>query len=219
MRSSTAGIAAALCLLLTSCDPRDRSELSLTFDDRGEHVAVRVASDENHLKRDHANERERLGDDILAGRDEWSLRFTAAGVENERISIQRSKRLITSVVHEGRIATDALQKFFFDVGVVVEVRRLEDSVELNLYPGASTRATRQQRTMVDAQMREFAGIAVRYFEAIRDLYAYLDANSTRAQPLFRAVFSEKEDGPPLTERETRLAEAVRAAATAIDEAG
>lgn len=218
MKSATAGLA-AVCLLLTSCDPLDRSELSLTFDERGEQVAVSVASDENHLKRDHSHERERLGDDLLAGRDEWSLRFAAAGVESERISIQRSKRLITSVVHEGRIATDALQKFFFDVGVVVEFKRLEDSVEVNLYPGASTRATRQQRTMVDTQLQEFARIAVRYFEAVRDLYAYLDANGERAQPVFHAVFSETEDGPPLTERETRLADAVRAAATAIDEAG
>lgn len=205
-------IVAALALLLLSCDPLARTELRLTFDETGEKVAVAILADKERVNAIREVSGEGFGEDILRSRDEWSLRLANANAGNERIIFDRSGRELTRVEQQATIDGRDLQKLFYDVGVTVQMTRGDGWSELTLYPGTSTRATRQQRTNVANKLREFADQVARYYQSIGAMYKYVDANSNRAEDLFAALFAEKDDEVvPLSDDERDLVKNVRAA--------
>ncbi|HSP17433.1 MAG TPA: hypothetical protein VLV78_22000 [Thermoanaerobaculia bacterium] len=212
-------IAAIVCLLAVSCDPLAREEMTLTFDDSGETVRVKVASDKNHIDTYHAGEGNRLGEDVLAERDEWSARFAAADARDERIIIGRSAHKVTSVEEEATVDTADLQRLFFDVGVTVQVIRGEGWAELTMFAGASNRATNRQRDAVQRKLEDYARLGARYFTAVRDLYDFLDANPGRAEEMFFGVYTDKREEALLSEKERPYVDAVRRAAEALSDAG
>ncbi len=212
-------VPAIVCLLALACDPLARDEMTLTFDDSGETVRVKVSSDQNHIDVYHAGEGNRLGEDVLAERDEWSARFAAANARDERIVIGRSAHKITSVEEEATVDTADLQRFFFDAGVTVQVIRGEGWAELAIFPGASNRATSRQRDAVQRKLEEFARLGAAYFAAVHDLYEYLDANSARGEEMFFGFYTDKREEAHLSEKEQPLVDAVRKAAQALAAAG
>lgn len=206
----------ALTTLLLACDPLARTELTLSFDDAAERVAVQIVSDENRLRVVRATTGDRIGEEILAGRDEWSVRLANAGANDEQIVLNRSKSEVKRVEHRSVIDANHLQAFFFDVGATVQMTRGEGWAELTIYPGASTRASRQQRESLQRKLESYSLRAVRYFEAVRMLYAYMDHNPHRAEDLFTSLYTEKADeAPPLSEGESDLIAAVRRAVDAL----
>lgn len=205
-------LAASIFLLAASCVTSVHHDLTLTFDERGEKVTVSVVTslpatkDSRDPKRD-----EHVREEILAGRDEWSLRFANASPEAERVTFERARGELIGAEHVARIDVADLQKVFFDVPVSAVVTRGDGWAELAIYPGTSTRSTRQQRDDAEKKLRAYSHRAVRYFNAVRAMYAYMDTNPARAQEIFGALFRDPDDPQPslINDEEHDLVEGVR----------
>jgi hypothetical protein len=207
---------AVVMFALLSCDDLPRHEITLSFDDTGEHVTIAAETRIPEKGRDEARA-QRLREDLVAYRDEWSLRFASANPAEDRMLFERSHGTVIRVEHVARIDADNLQKFFYDLPLSAVVTHGPGWAELTIYPGTSTRATRQDREDVDRKLQLYARRAVNYFASVRAMYAYLDEQPERATALFKALFRDDDDPHPLllTEREMNLVEATRKALTGM----
>ena len=207
-----AAIAALFAILFVSCDDLPRHEVTLSFDDSGEHITIAAVTTIPEKGRDPARE-QHLREDLVAYRDEWSQRFTNANPAEDRMTYERSHGAVVRVEHVARINAEDLQKFFFDVPLSATVTRGPGWTELNLYPGTSTRATREEREDIDRKLQIYAHLAVIYFSAVRAMYAYLGERPQRATEIFNALFRDDDQAKPvlLTETEMNLEEATRKA--------
>jgi hypothetical protein len=207
-------IAAAVFFFAASCTTIVHHDLTLTFDDSGAHVTVAAATTLPLSKdsRDRTRD-ERLREDILAGHDEWSVRFANASPESDRVTFERARGELIRAEHVARIDTSDLQKIFFDVAVSAVVTRGDGWAELAIYPGTSTRATRQQRDDAEKRLHAYSQRAVRYFDAVRAMYEYMNEHPQRANDVFAALFRDAGDPQPslVNNEEHDLIEAVRKA--------
>lgn len=202
----------AVFLFAASCGTIVHHDLTLTFDDAGERVTIAAATSIPTTKDSHDRARDdRLREDILAGRDEWSMRFANANPESYRVVLDRARGELIRAERIARIDNADLQKVFFDVAVSAVVTRGDGWAELAIYPGTSTRATRPQRDDAEKKLRAYSERAVHYFDAVRMLYGYLNQHPPRAIEVFAALFlDEKDPQPPaITEEEHDLIAAVR----------
>jgi len=154
----------------------------------------------------------------MNGTDPWSLRFGRVAAEEERVTFQKRRDVLERVTRSMRIPSTELQKVFSDTSITVDVSQGEGWRELRFYPGASTRATREQRLHFDAALGEWSIDVARYFTAMNRLYSYMRTDPSRARYLFAALLSEKGiDGsdPVVLEDEQPLVDAVTAAMDAI----
>jgi len=208
--------AVALVALFAACDTVPRHKLTLTFNDAGDRVTLESSTTLPSLKQAEDRARvEHLRDELLAGRDEWALRFGNAAPERDRVVFDRTGGELTEVTRSATIDADDLQKFFYDLPITAKVTRDNGVVELAIYPGTSNRATRADREAFEKQMNDGAAAARRYIEAMRALYEYLDEHPQRAHDAFDALFRDEKDPRPVvaTEREMALVTAVREAMT------
>ena len=210
--------AALVALLAVSCDTVPRHKVTLTFNDAGDRVTIASSVTLPSLK--EAKDRalvERLRDELLAGRDEWALRFQNAAPERDRVAYDRTNGELSEVTRVATIDADDLQKFFYDLPVTTKVTRGDGWVELAIYPGTSTRATRQDREKFEKRMNDGAAAARRYINAMRVLYEYLDEHPPRAHDVFDALFRDEKDPRPIvaTEQEMTLIKEVRDGMSAI----
>lgn len=199
-------VLAVLCALALACDPLARTEMTLTFDDRGEMVNVDVVDDENHLETYHHDDRDRVGEDVLAGRDEWSRRFAHADPREERLIMNRSGGRITRLESQASMKVADLEKFFSADGVTVQTTRGEGWTELTMYPGQSLRSTSREQATVKRRLDDYSRLAVDYIEALHGMYEYLDAHDGRAEEMFYAVYSGLFAGPGKDYEDTTLSE-------------
>ena len=204
----------ALVVLLLSCEPAVRRVVVLTFNDPADVVTISASTTLGSAKKgsEEAGQIEDEREALLAGRDEWSARFSNADPETDRVILQRSHGELQSVEHIASLPPENLQKFFFDTPLTVNFSRGEGWAELTVYPGTSLRATRRQRENVERMMAIYSERAARYFESIRAMYAYLDEKPQRASDMFEAVFRDEKDPPPrVSEDEKSLVDGVRSA--------
>lgn len=213
-------LAAAVFAFAASCGTVVHHDLTLTFDDSGERVTVAAATSIPSTKdsKDRARD-DRLRDDIMAGRDEWSLRFANANPESYRVILDRARGELVRAERSARIDTADLQKVFFDVAVSAVVTRGDGWAELAIYPGTSTRATRPQRDDAEKKLRAYSERAVRYFHAVRVMYDYMNEHPPRAAELFTALFRDEDDAQPslINDEEHDLVIALRKAVNALTE--
>lgn len=210
--------AALLPLLLLSCEPVVHRIVTLAFNDTADMVTISAATRLGEAKQGtpESKQIEEEREALLAGRDEWSLRFANANPEEDNVSLTRRRGLLQAVERSASIPPENLQKFFFDTALTVTFIRGEGWAELSIYPGSSARATRQQQMRVEKTLALYSQAAQRYFSTLRVMYAYLDAKPFRARALFTAVFrDEKDEEPVLSEKEKDLISAVRAALDAL----
>ena len=211
-------VVAAVAMLLLSCDSIERRVVTLIFDQSGEHVTVSATTTVAVAKEgtpEYADAEERRNA-LLAERDAWAVRFQQANPESESVTFERTKGTLTSVDRRATVAVEDLQKFFYDTPVTITTTRGEGWLELNVYAGTSTRATAEQRRIAERILNAYSARAVRYFEAVRSMYEYLDERPQRAEALFSEVFAADNDTPPiLSERELSVTDAVRTAAEAV----
>jgi hypothetical protein len=212
--------AALFATFFLSCDPVIRRVVVLTFNDAADLVTISAstilgtAKEGSPEARQVADEREAL----LAGRDEWSVRFDNADPESDRIVLQRTHGQLQSLEHVASIVPDNLQKFFFDTHITTTFTRGEGWAELTIYPGTSDRATRQQREDVERMLDIYSHRAARYFQTVRGMYAYLDSKPRRAEDMFEALFRSDKDAPPrVSEDEQKIVNGVREAIDAMVE--
>jgi len=211
-------VAAALVALFVACDTMPRHWVTLTFNDDGDRVTIETSTRLPALK--EAKNRaavERLRDDLLGGRDEWSLRFQHAAPEHDRLEYDRTGGELSEVRRSATIDAEDLQKFFYDLPVTTKVLRGEGWVELAIYPGTSDRATRQQREDFENKLNEGARAARRYINALRVLYEYLDEHGQRARDVADTLFRDDDDPRPIvaTKTEIGLVKSVREAMQAV----
>src|SRR4051794_27650121 len=84
-------LAAAVFAVTGSCANIVHHDLTLTFDEQGERVTVASVTSIPTTKDSHDKKRdEHLREDILAGHDEWSLRFANASPEADRVTFERA---------------------------------------------------------------------------------------------------------------------------------
>lgn len=218
---------AAAALLLLSCEPAVRRAVTLTFSDAADLVTISATTTLGEAKPgtpDAAavdDEREAL----LAGRDEWSLRFASAEPQSDRIVWQRRRGVLQSVEHIATIPSDNLQRFFYDTPLSINMIRGEGWAELTIVAGSSLRATRDEQQRVEKTIERTSERAASYFRAVRSMYLYLDEKPRRTTDMFMALFQDDKKGPPeVSDREqsliTRVRETLEAlASTDEDSAG
>lgn len=129
---------------------------------------------------------------IAAGQDEWALRFDALSADRERVTIEKRRGTIVRAERQVTIPRDQLQRVFSDLPMTVSITSDHGSTELAIYPGTSSRATRQQRERVQKELESWSGEAARYFRALDALYGWIRANPNRAEPVFHILFNPDE---------------------------
>lgn len=213
-------LAAVVFAFAASCGTIVHHDLALTFDDSGERVTIAAATSIPTTKdsKDRARD-DHLREDILAGRDEWSLRFANANPESYRVVLDRAHGELIRAERSARIDAADLQRIFFDVSVSAVVTRGDGWAELAIYPGTSTRATRPQRDDAEKKLRAYSERAVRYFAAVRTMYDYMNEHPQRAKEIFAALFRDEDDAqqPLLNAEERGLVIVLRTALNALTE--
>jgi hypothetical protein len=192
-------LVALLLLVFVSCGPVINDKVVIDFDTSDpEIVRVLASTDIDPSRPRNAGVEARLRaarESILAGRDEWSDRFARAAPETERVTLEKRAGVLSRYEHAGTIDADALQRFFSDLPMTVQLTRGDGWSELSIYvyANASTRATRQQREHFNAQLGSWSSMVARYFEALHRLYTYLAVNPGRAENAFRQIYADEDD--------------------------
>lgn len=204
---------AALGLLLFACDPIVKRVVTFTFEPTGERVTVNASTTLGGAKAGTPEfaEAEEERSALLAERDPWSLRFAQANPESDRVTFHRSHGKLESADRTATVATEQLQRFFFDTPITTTTTRGEGWMELAVYAGTSMRATAAQRRASEKILAAYSKRAARYFDSIRMMYDYLNEKPYRARVMFTDVFAEDDARLPLSEEEHSLTDAVRIA--------
>lgn len=185
-------------VFLLSCDPLDRSTITLAFDAPADNVTVSVRST------------------LPEEADAWGVRFAQANPDTDTVTWERRHGKVEAVERTATVGVDQLQKFFFDAPVTITTTRGEGWMELNVYGGGSMRATADQRREAEKLLDAYSTRAANYFEALRSLYIYLDEKPYRARDLFTDILRDDSDPRPvLSEKEEAMCDRVRSAIESI----
>lgn len=212
-------IVAAAALLLSACGikPAVENRLSLVFyeDPSRVHVntSIQIGSTENKVISDRVDN---LREAIAGNRDEWAMRFAGLNIDSERVIVDRTFGRVTGVERQTTIDRDELPKFFNDMSVTVSLLPNNGYTELTIIPGASARATRQQRERVLGTLHQWSTEAAAYVDALGHLYEFLDANPQQAQAAFTVLLGDR-DQKSVNDEEQALIEKVWATADRISE--
>lgn len=195
MRWFVGRVAAALgVLLLAGCfeEPVER-RLALCFVAR-DAVLVSVvttlapagsAEDSPALQRRLAEERRVLEE----GRDEWRPRFAALEAPAARLVLEEENGGIVATERRALADPAKLAAFFADTGIAASFTVREDEAELQLVPGPSPRASREQRERVAAVLAGWSQAIADYLATAARLWRYLDERPERARPCLADLMS------------------------------
>jgi len=206
-------VAALPVLVFVACGIRSpiRQQVVLDFN---EPANVRVTAittiDDKLVNTDEM--RRRVGDvrDALAGsRDEWAVRFAPLDPIAERTVMEKSSGSIVRAEHSVTVPRAQLQRVFADTNITIDATTADGYGELAIYPGASVRATREQKAQVESTLHTWAVDASRYLRAMNHLYTYLDSHPQRAKYVFTRML-ESEDAPVLEVEQTMVEDVGRA---------
>ena len=208
-------VAVVLLLLIASCtQPPVRDELTIEFSDDPLEEKVTVTAEtifDLDVKTPEGRARvESARASALAGTDAWSARFARLDPEIERMTQQRRRGVLDRVSRSVVIHADDLQQVFSDSSITVRYSRSGGSCEMLMFPGGSTRASREQQRRFDEELVAWSADVSHYYAAIYHLYAYMNANPERARYLYAALINEKGvDGaePVVLEDEQALVDA------------
>jgi hypothetical protein len=193
-------IATLAALALVACDPERpvRDHLTLDFADDRDVKQVRViaatsfATPQN-APRELTSRLDEQREAIIAGRDEWGVRFAKVAPENERVIFDRKRGEIERVEHSASFARDDLHKFFADLPVTVHLASGDGWSELAIFPASSSRASREQREHFARTMKFWTEGSAQYLAAMHAVYAYLDSQPRRAEIVFAALIHNDPD--------------------------
>ena len=188
-------LAAALgVLLLAGCfeEPVDR-RLTLCFAARdGMLVSVVTTFAPAGSVEDNPALRRRLADERRAleeGRDEWRPRFAALGAPVARLVLEEEDGEVVLAERRALADPNRLGAYFADTGVAASFTVREEEAELQLVPGPSARATRDQRERVAAALADWSQAIADYLAAAARLWRYLDERPERARPCLAVLMS------------------------------
>lgn len=154
---------------------------------------------------------------LLEEADPWTRRFGALQPLSESFHWDKSNGELRSVERSAVIDARELNLFLADSGVSVFLTGDGDWRELSIYPGESTRATSEQRALLESRTDRWTEALASYFVALRSLYDYLDDHRDRERAVFVQVFrelvsdEELDAAVELSEDEMALVEDLRSA--------
>jgi hypothetical protein len=198
---------AACALLLAACGvkPAVENRLTLAFYEDPSRVHVNTSVHiEDAPNKVIAERVDTLREAIAGNRDEWAMRYSGLNIDNERIIVDRTNGKITGVERLTTIDRNELPKFFNDMSVTVSLLPNNGYTELTIIPGASSRATRQQREHVLATLHDWSTEAAAYVDALSHLYEYLDAHPERAQPVFTIFLGDRDKKSVIDEEQALI---------------
>jgi len=217
-RRRGAATAALLALLGASCyqDPViETLDLRLLPGDgfvATSRVELRDADASDALKQRLA----RLREDLESRRDPWAQRLAPERCPRARVTEDwRDAEIVELRRDIACPSLDALAPLFADTDVDVFIAREDESVELDVLAGSSTRATRDQRERVVELETPWKDSMAAYVLSCGRLYEHFDAHPERAMPCLLDLFDDSvmkgEVDPgtaPVSEEERRLLEPV-----------
>ncbi|HEV7923580.1 MAG TPA: hypothetical protein VGR02_22570 [Thermoanaerobaculia bacterium] len=190
-------VALLLLLAFASCGPVVNDKVVIDFETNDPNVVrVLASTDIDPAPPRNAGVEARLRaarEAILAGRDDWSDRFARVTPETERLTMEKRNGVLSRYEHAGTIDADALQRFFSDLPMTVQLTRGDGWAELSIYASASSRATRQQREHFNAQLESWSSTVAKYFESVHRLYTFLNVNPRRAENAFRQIYADDDE--------------------------
>jgi hypothetical protein len=201
-------------LLATACvQPPIRDDLTIEFSNEAESVTVRADTWFDLKGTDRATDARLVvaREAVIAGTDAWSARFARVRAESDSVMYQRNRGTLERASRTAVIAPEELQTLLADSNITVNVLRGDGWRELSLYPGSSSRASREQQRRIDDELAGWSAAVARYLTAIHRMYTYLDERPARSEVLFAALLNEKGvDGiaPAIPESEQAFVEAV-----------
>jgi len=232
VRARRAGLAvtvSVLALLAVSCfeGPVDE-ELEIRFPARGGLVA---SSSVRLMKPDHASAavEERLARarrELEEGKDAWSRELAALNPLAERLIVDRKNGEIVAATHRVYVKDPSeLRVLFARAAGSVRLTSGPGWSEMALAPLRGSRAGEAERRRSAELVEIWSGRISRYFESLRSLYRYLDAEPGRAEiclePLLAADKGPAAGGkaarPSPNEEENALIEPVQDAMNALIE--
>lgn len=198
-------LAAVVLLLLAACGrPPVRDEVTVEFfEDRPE---IEVTATTRFDTGSSLQRVEAARAAALAGIDPWTTRLNRLSPKVEEVTFARRDGELERVTRSVVIPAEDLQRVFSDASITVSLIDGEGWRELSFYPGTSTRATREQTRLFEAQLHSWSTDVARYFTAIDHLYDYLGENPHRAEFVFAALVGPKDS--PVLEDEEPLVRAV-----------
>jgi hypothetical protein len=200
-------VIAALCMtFLCACGVRPVITQSVLIepDAEGRHVevAATTAFSRDVSSRSMEQRQAVMREAILAGRDEWGLRFAAVSPDDEQIVYDRHRGVLIRAEHRALMDIDAIHQFFAGAGFSLQLTRGEGWTELSVFPDTSTRASRAQREHVATILKAWSEDVAHYFAAMARLYEYLDEEPHRAAAVFELLFDDEKQST--IEREDAL---------------
>ena len=198
MRQTRIALTALLCLPLLGCfEEPVREHLHLTLSGHGPVIVTVVqevtpsdGTGDNPVLNDRLEESR---DTIDHGLDPWSQRFALLEPLAEHVSVERVAGELRRSIHSAVLPSfdEVLQLVEAD-GLTGSLTMANGTAELELFPTGGSRATYTQRQDADRLLSEWSVELAIYFEAVADLYAYLDERPERAVPCFAHIFDKDE---------------------------
>jgi hypothetical protein len=180
-------------------------------------VPAGSAEDNPALQRRLAEERRTLEE----GRDQWRGRFAALEAPASRLVVEEEDGEIVSAERRALAEPGRLGAFLADTGVAASFTVREAEAELQLVPGPSARASRDQRDRVAAALADWSQVIADYLAAAARLWRYLDEHPERARPCLASLMSSvisdeaRQQAGATTGDERVLVEAVEEARDAV----
>jgi hypothetical protein len=218
MRKARIILIALLCLPLTACFEEPILEhLHLTIRNDGSVVATVVqqvaSSERSQDNRALADRLEESRETLEQGLDPWSQRFANLEPLAEHHSIERVEGEVRRSIRSAVFASfDEAVRLVEADGLTGNLVTTGRAAELNLFPTGGSRATYFQRQDADRRMHRWSAELADYFDAVVDLYSYLDQQPERTVPCLAHVFDKDEDigaTGPLEPVEEELVERVK----------
>jgi hypothetical protein len=198
MRQTQIALLALLCLPLMACfeEPvREHLHLSLRGDGPVVVTVVQEVTPSNDIG-DNAELTDRLDesrDTIDHSLDPWSQRFALLEPLAEHVSIERVDGELRRSIHSGVLSSfDEVLRMVEADGLTGNLAVVNGTARLELFPTGGSRATYTQRQDADRLLSEWSVALAVYFEAVADLYAYLDEQPDRGVPCFAHIFDKHE---------------------------
>jgi len=207
-----------LCLPLLGCfEEPVREHLHLTLRGGGPVIVTVVqevtSSDQTGDNPELDDRLEESRDTIDNALDPWSQRFALLEPLAEHISIERVEGELRRSIHSAVLPSfDEMLQMVEADGLTGSLTIVGGTADLELFPTGGSRANYTQRQDAERMLSEWSVALVVYFEAVADLYAYLDQRPDRAVPCFAHIFDQHEDlgsTGPLEPIEEELVEQVK----------
>jgi hypothetical protein len=198
MRQIRAFVIALLCLPLTACfEEPVREHLHLMIRVDGSVVATVVqevaGSEWGHNNQQLAERLEGSREILARNLDPWSQRFANLSPVAEHQSVETLDGELRRSIHSAVFASfDEVVRLVEADGLTGNLVQTGRAAELQLFPTGGTRATYFQRQDADRLLRQWSAGLADYFNAVIDLYAYLDQQPERALPCFAHTFEKTE---------------------------